>query len=219
MAEDRTACSTPPIDSSPGGPGAQSALGEKRDNYRYTLYRQWIGTGGTVNFIMLNPSTATDVFDDPTIRKCIGFAKRWGFRRLVVTNLFAFRATDPRELKSCSPALAIGPDNDFEAIAREAAGADCIVCAWGLHGSWLGRDSHVMDVVLRGKTLGCIGRTRDGAPLHPSRAAYTSAPELYRLGEARASAAPKATVALAAENNRPDNGQSNPQAFAGEDDA
>lgn len=69
-------------------------------NHRYTLRRDWLGVGGIVNFIMLNPSTADEIFNDPTIRKCIGFAKRWGFSGLVVTNLFAFRATDPADLRA-----------------------------------------------------------------------------------------------------------------------
>ena len=67
--------------------------------YRYSLTRKWEAWKGTVNFIMLNPSTADAQEDDPTIRRCIGFAKAWGYGGIVVTNLFAYRATNPKELK------------------------------------------------------------------------------------------------------------------------
>lgn len=149
-------------------------------NYRYTLRRSWIGNGPVVNFVMLNPSTADDVFDDPTIRKCIGFAKRWGFSGLVVTNLFAFRATSPLDLKACRLALAVGPDNDY-VLRREASLAGTVICAWGEHGAWKGRDQEVMNGPLAGLDLGRIGSTRTGYPLHPSRCAYTSSPEMFRI--------------------------------------
>lgn len=149
-------------------------------NYRYTLRRSWMGAGSVVNFVMLNPSTADEVFDDPTIRKCTGFAKRWGFSGLVVTNLFAFRATDPRDLRNCGLELAIGPENDA-VLRREATLAGTVVCAWGEHGGWLKRDEAVMNGPLAGLDLGRIGSTRGGYPLHPSRCAYTSAPEMFRI--------------------------------------
>jgi|SRR5580693_5667277 hypothetical protein len=148
-------------------------------NYRYTLSRRWIGDGGLVNFVMLNPSTADDVFDDATVRKCCGFGKSWGYSALVVTNLFAFRATDPRELKNLSRALAVGPENGA-AIMQAARDADLVVCAWGNFGGFMARDAEVCDL-LGWRDLGCIGRTRAGNPVHPSRVAYTSAPESYRL--------------------------------------
>lgn len=154
-------------------------------SYRYTLRRSWLGTGGVLNFIMLNPSTADDVFDDPTIRKCIGFAKRWGFSGLVVTNLFAFRATDPAELRQLAKmdyAKAVG-ESDGHLIA-EASQAAAVVCAWGDHGTLYGRDEDVLNRVLPTVTMGCIGRTKSGNPLHPSRTAYTSAPEVFRLAAA-----------------------------------
>ena len=84
-----------------------------------------------MNFIMLNPSTADDEFDDATIRRCVGFAKRWGFHGLVVTNLFAYRATKPSDLKALAARdlrLAIGERNE-EHLRREADAAHSVVCA------------------------------------------------------------------------------------------
>ena len=130
---------------------------------------------------MLNPSTATDVFDDPTIRKCIGFSKRWGFSRLVVTNLFTFRATDPKDLKECAKndwARAVGLADG--ALIDQANRSDLVVAAWGIHGDLLGRAEDVRIRVLPGKAFHCIGLTSKGFPLHPVMAAYTDAPMEYR---------------------------------------
>src|ERR1700675_2760492 len=103
------------------------------NNLRYVLRRSWMGDGGVVNFIMLNPSVATDIFDDATIRRCVGFGKRWGYSGLVVTNLFAYRATQPKDLMSLvdhNVGLAIGEENDAH-IDREGRMAHAVVCAWG----------------------------------------------------------------------------------------
>lgn len=147
-------------------------------NHRFTLYREWLGTGGTVNFIMLNPSTADDTFDDPTIRKCIGFAKRWGYSRLSVTNLYAFRATDPKdlyELARVDYAKAVGENNDAH-IIREAKAAKLICAAWGNHGALYGRNDDVINRVLQDFSPYCIGFTKDRHPLHPSRTPYINVP-------------------------------------------
>lgn len=146
--------------------------------HRYELRREWIESGGIVNFIMLNPSTADEVFDDPTIRKCCGFAKRWGYAGIVVTNLFAFRATDPKELKTVAPMLAIGTMND-EVIREYANMSAAVVCAWGDHGEHIERAARVLSL-LRSLDLRCIGKTKRGNPTHPCRAPYTTAPQVYR---------------------------------------
>lgn len=151
------------------------------NNHRLELSRSWIGTGGTVNWIMLNPSTADDVFDDPTIRKCIGFSKRWGFSRLSVTNLFSFRATDPRDMKECARCdwvRAVGLADG--ALIQHASTADLVVAAWGIHGNFHGRADDVLNRVLPETQLFCIGKTKAGFPIHPVMAAYTSAPERFR---------------------------------------
>jgi hypothetical protein len=151
-------------------------------NHRYVLRRDgWLGNGGIVNFIMLNPSTADDVFDDATIRRCIGFAKRWGFSGLVVTNLFAYRATQPKDLMTLvghNAGLAIGDDN-AEHLDREARNAKLIVCAWGDNCDVL--PNRAVDVIatLRAYDLYCIRKTKKGNPAHPVREPYTDAPEPF----------------------------------------
>lgn len=95
--------------------------------YRYTLYREW-GTGPVVNFICLNPSTADEERNDPTVRRCIGYARDWGFDRMMVTNIFALRSTDPSVLKTHPEP--IGAENNAW-IERMARSSDLIVCAWG----------------------------------------------------------------------------------------
>lgn len=149
-------------------------------NYRYVLRREWMGSGGIVNWLMLNPSTADDVSDDPTIRKCCGFAKRWGYQGIVVTNLFAYRSTDPKEMKSLARAdyaLAVG-DNDA-AITEHANASAIVIAAWGVHGPCCGRDQYVMHRLVPHVDLYCIGKTKDGHPLHPCMAGYTDAPVLF----------------------------------------
>lgn len=129
--------------------------------YRYALGRRW-GDGGTVAFVMLNPSTADATMDDPTIRRCMGFAKAWGYGGLVVANLYAYRATKPADLwKAANP---IGPNND-EHLARVAAGCDQIVAAWGVNA----RPDRIAEVLaLPGMDrLTALALTKDGQPRHP----------------------------------------------------
>jgi hypothetical protein len=140
-----------------------------------------------VNFIMLNPSTADDIFDDATIRRCVGFAKRWGYSGLVVTNLFAYRATDPKDLKkllgTCGGfRMAIGEDNASH-IDREAKMSHLVVCAWGDNIDSLfeyvgARDMDIIST-LRYRDLYCIRLTKKGNPAHPVREPYTDAPQLF----------------------------------------
>ena len=152
-------------------------------NHRFVLRRDWIRTRlRIVNFIMLNPSTADEVFDDDaTIRRCIGFAKTWGFTGIVVTNLFAFRATDPEDLRRLiltNPALAIGEGND-EYLRREAETAEAVVCAWGDNSGLLPHRSLDVVFMLRHMDLLCIRTTKKGNPAHPVRERYTNTPELF----------------------------------------
>ena len=135
--------------------------------YRYHLRREW-GTElavSRVTFIMLNPSTADDKEDDATIRRCVAFAKSWGYGGVDVVNLFAYRATEPRELKRASNP--IGPDNDSRIVAT-ALCTNKIVCAWGIHGNLFGRGQRVTEKLLAaGKTLYCLEKTKKGLPKHP----------------------------------------------------
>lgn len=137
--------------------------------YRYTLWREWDFTLSAKNYLMvigLNPSTADETLDDPTIRKCIGFARRSGFGALCMTNLFAFRATDPREMKKAYDP--IGPGND-EALAACAGGTGSILAAWGTHGSHMERAAQVAEMF---PDLICLGVNSDGSPKHPLYVSY-----------------------------------------------
>lgn len=129
--------------------------------YRYTLWRLWALERGLVQFIGLNPSTADETNDDPTIRRCIGFAKAWGYGGICMTNLFAFRATRPSDMtREREP---VGPDNDGW-LAETANVASLTVAAWGVRGSHLGRDRQVQALI---PNMKCLGLTKQGHPAHP----------------------------------------------------
>lgn len=133
--------------------------------YRYDLTRRWRtgGNGQTVCFVMLNPSTADGLVDDPTIRRCMKFARAWGFSDLWVRNLFGLRATHPVVLKTAPDP--IGPDGD--AYLLGAARADRIVLAWGNEVPPARHRQAVQLLQNAGKTLYCLGTTRLGIPRHP----------------------------------------------------
>lgn len=132
--------------------------------WRYVLVRRW-GAGQVCNFLCLNPSTADEANDDPTVRRCIGFARKWGFGGLVVTNIFALRSTDPQALLEVEDP--VGPDND-EAIQKIATLAELVVCAWGVHGDLLERHRRVIEMLTASEvSLYCLGVTKDGFPRHP----------------------------------------------------
>lgn len=135
--------------------------------YRYTLQRgPWLTGQWTVLFVMLNPSTADDQRDDPTIRRCMGFAKTWGFQMMLVGNLYALRATDPHELHTAEDP--IGPEND-RWLARLVWEATETVVAWGATPRPRPeRAQHVLDwLEAHGGPITCLGRTKDGSPRHP----------------------------------------------------
>lgn len=134
--------------------------------YRYTLTRRW-APGAPMLFVMLNPSTADASMDDPTIRRCIGFAKREGCGALEVVNLFAFRATDPAALSTATDP--IGPDNDRH-IVEAAVRGGVIVAAWGasVPAALRTRPAQVGRLLRETRLrLWCLGMTSGGAPRHP----------------------------------------------------
>lgn len=135
--------------------------------YRWWLSRRW-GDGTTCVFIMLNPSTADAQEDDATIRRCVGFADRWGHKRLLVVNLFAYRATHPSDLMAAF--YPVGGYND-DHIRRAVEQADKVVVAWGNAGAYEDRDTDVMEL-LDDTEVQCLGVTRYGCPKHPVRLAY-----------------------------------------------
>ena len=136
--------------------------------YRYWLGRHWSYADPIATFIMLNPSTADASADDPTIRRCIGFARSWGMGGIVVLNLYALRATDPRELWKVTTAEAVGPDNDrhLEDWARNARlWGTPLIAAWGANA----KPRRVKEVLaLPGMhRLNALGVTKAGQPRHP----------------------------------------------------
>jgi hypothetical protein len=132
--------------------------------YRYRLLRSW-GEGPRVCFVMLNPSTADAEHDDPTIRRCIGYAKALEAGSLQVVNLFALRATDPSELRR--DAEPVGPANDSH-IEGAALAAEMVICAWGAHPFARQRSVRVLEVLTTaGVRPMCLRQTKDGHPAHP----------------------------------------------------
>ncbi len=140
--------------------------------YRYGLWRRW-GAGQAALFIGLNPSTADAEIDDPTVRRCMRFARDWGYAGLLVANLFGLRSTDPRGLRGLRDP--IGPDNDAW-IARYQEQAGLVVAAWGAGGALNGRDRAVLAML---KTPRCLGKTKAGAPRHPLYIAASTRPRAY----------------------------------------
>lgn len=135
--------------------------------YRYTLGRRWGERPGSVTWIMLNPSTADAEKDDPTIRRCISFTKRFGYDELVVVNLFAFRATHPLDLELAQNP--VGPENPtWVKMACDAS--RLIVTAWGvLHHLRMPMYMEMLQEVLKkdDRVFNCLGVTKDGHPRHP----------------------------------------------------
>lgn len=141
-----------------------TAVFSENREYRYTLTRRW-DERALVNFLMLNPSTADENTEDPTIRRCIGFANDWGYGGLIVTNIFAYRSTNPAHLyKVTDP---IGPGND-EHILTTAKACALTVCAWGNHGQHLARGNAIRSLLIHaGIAARCLGKNAGGEPEHP----------------------------------------------------
>ncbi len=150
--------------------GAVFSLGHK---YRYWLFRRW-AEGSQCCFICLNPSTADADHDDPSVRRMIGFARSWGHGALVVGNLFAWRATDPKEICVCDRDP-VGPLND-EWLQRMASESDLVVAAWGNHGDFQGR-GQVVRAMIGG--MYSLGLTKSGQPKHPLYVAAATHPVLW----------------------------------------
>jgi len=143
--------------------------------YRYTLTRVWGEAGQRALFIMLNPSTATEVQNDPTVERCERRARALGFGAFRVLNIFAYRATDPRTMRAVADP--VGPGNDA-AILGSLPWCDKVICAWGTHGAHLGRGPSV-EAMLRaaGQPLWHLGLSKAGHPKHPLYIGYDVQPQ------------------------------------------
>lgn len=129
-------------------------------NYRYTLGREWDHTKERVVFVLLNPSTADAFRDDPTNRRGIDFAKRWGFGSCVFVNLFAWRSSHPKAMMAQNSPR--GRYNNWH-IINEVKQTDLVLCAWGNDGAHLNRAAHVEHILRSSQTpLYHLGRNKDG---------------------------------------------------------
>lgn len=150
-----------------------SAILSACGRYRYRLERRVGPSDRPCVFIMLNPSTADATANDKTIRRCMSYAVSLGCGRLVVVNLFAFRATKPRELLACGDPIGEENDDHIMRAAEETfeyyeGDHGVIVCAWGVPGVWKGRSQRVLDLLAEvNRPLYALGLNKDGSPKHP----------------------------------------------------
>lgn len=143
--------------------------------YRYSLSRWWgEPTLGYAMFIGLNPSTADEVEDDPTIGRCVSFARHWGYGGLVMVNLFAYRATNPAEMMAADEPVGVDNDKHLLALARDAR---IIVAAWGNKGAYQGRDITIRALM---PSLHALTVTAAGQPGHPLYLPKTLVPIPYQ---------------------------------------
>lgn len=161
--------------------------------YRYALWREWdtesdlvcMPDGGDRGFqylmvVGLNPSTADETKDDPTLRRCMDFARRWGYGALCMTNLFAFRATQPRDMiKAADP---VGPDNNM-LLLKHAREAGMILAAWGKEGTFQARD-RIVTAFLATYPIHCLGQNKDGTPWHPLYIPAVTKPIPFKMSAA-----------------------------------
>ena len=142
--------------------------------YRYTLWRTWDTGKPACMFLMLNPSTADETANDPTVERCQRRAQLMGYGGLVVCNIFAYRSTDPDALYALNDP--VGPDNDA-AIIEQASQAGLVVCGWGKHGALHGRGTAVLNLLRQaGITPYALRINGDGSPQHPLYVGYAQQP-------------------------------------------
>jgi hypothetical protein len=142
--------------------------------YRYALWRTWNKNKPGVLFIGLNPSTADETNDDPTLKRCISYAKAWGYGSVCIANLFAYRATKPKDLLARK--RVIGKDNNHWLI-KLASEADLVVAAWGNHGQYQHRASQVKAML---RPLHFLKLTQQDQPSHPLYLKADLTPHLFK---------------------------------------
>ncbi len=151
--------------------------------YRYLLSRRW-GDGPTVLFAMLNPSTADADVDDPTIRRCMGFARTWGFHGIYVWNIYAYRATDPNKLDRVLDPVGVGIEVPLCGVLENpACGVARIVAAWGAkpnRGKYTWRERSVLYGALWERDIHVLGLTKAGHPRHPLYVKGDTEPTLWQ---------------------------------------
>lgn len=161
------------------------------EKYRYVLWRTWERAKPVVVWWMLNPSTADAKKDDATIRKCVGFAERWGCGGIRVVNLFALRSRNPRALIEAAVEVdhVVGPENlrwvqDVTGATFHTIAGSSVVCAWGRwasHPRLRGMAAHVRDSVAPARPCYTLGLTKCGQPVHPLMIAYETPRQAFAL--------------------------------------
>ena len=145
--------------------------------WRYLLWRCWDASKPTANFLMLNPSTADEIKLDPSCTRARNYAERWGYGALIVTNIFGWRSTDPKQLKLVNDPVGRGNDRAILQAAREAG---VVVCAWGNHGEHMDRARAVVALLQAERVpLKCLRMTGTGHPAHPLYLPGALAPQLF----------------------------------------
>ena len=142
-------------------------IGEITDvtkRYRYSLWRRWDSSKPRILFICLNPRTEVANFNGPTIKRCLGFAERWGFGSLEMVNLFAFRADRHYSLVVAQDP--VGQEND-KYIKKAVDNADTVIVAWGTKGTLHKRNEQVLQLISDRKKIYCLEKTKEGHPKHP----------------------------------------------------
>ncbi|EEB84481.1 DUF1643 domain-containing protein [Roseobacter sp. GAI101] len=159
------------------GDAPSTAVYSDCETYRYSLTRVWDPAGSRVLFVMLNPSKATEVDNDPTVERCERRARALGFGAFQVANIFAFRETDPKLMRQAADP--VGPENDR--ILRDGvAWADRVIAAWGTHGAHLGRGADVTRLLRSLATpVYHLGLSKAGHPKHPLYISYSQHPEIW----------------------------------------
>ena len=153
------------------GDAPSTAVYSDCERYRYSLTRVWDASGKRVNFVMLNPSTATEVQNDPTVERCERRARALGFGSFAVTNIFAWRETDPRLMRKAADP--VGPENDA-AILERANWANTVIAAWGTHGAHQDRGPAVEQLLRQNAHDLChLGLSKAGHPKHPLYLPYS----------------------------------------------
>ncbi|EEF61612.1 DUF1643 domain-containing protein [Pedosphaera parvula] len=143
------------------GTDRSGAIFSDCENYRYSLWRIWDDDRPYVAFIGLNPSTADELKDDPTVARCRRYAEAWNYGGMYMLNLFAFRATQPEVMKGAKDP--VGRDNDkrIMSVVKEAG---LVMAIWGNHGAHRNRSVEVMGWL---KNLNCLKVNKSGEPCHP----------------------------------------------------
>lgn len=163
------------------GDAPSTAVYSDCERYRYSLTRVWDTSAPRVAFVMLNPSTATEVQNDPTIHRCEQRARTLGYGGFRAVNIFALRATDPRDMRTAADPE--GADN-MSALDEAATWADLVIAAWGVHGEHRAQGARVAARLrITGRTLYHLGLTKAGHPRHPLYLPYSAQPELWEPNE------------------------------------